>query len=189
MCLVHDPRPSNSYGQLYTVQCLGNMTDGRITVYNNQPIDILMRVSILIWFNKDSSFENDKALRKFAFRVSGDEFISSCFIMDSSHCILLPNIKYFNLRTINNNVFYINILNVYAGCQEQHQGWRVSVVRLWGWQMFYWQTWNSRYWFVSIEITFKISNNLFLMKEEDFIDGNEEQNDNMALKNWRSYRL
>lgn len=45
MCLVHDPRPSNPYGHPYTVHCLGNMTDGRPTIYNNQPIEMLMKVT------------------------------------------------------------------------------------------------------------------------------------------------
>uniref|UniRef100_A0A2P2I6B0 Bleomycin hydrolase n=2 Tax=Hirondellea gigas TaxID=1518452 RepID=A0A2P2I6B0_9CRUS len=45
VCLVNDPRPSNAYGRPYTVFCLGNMTDGRPTVYNNQPIETLMKVA------------------------------------------------------------------------------------------------------------------------------------------------
>ncbi|KAF2362343.1 Peptidase C1B bleomycin hydrolase [Trinorchestia longiramus] len=45
VCLVNDPRPENKYGELYSVNCLGNMSDGRITVYNNQPIKTLMKAS------------------------------------------------------------------------------------------------------------------------------------------------
>lgn len=47
MCLVHDPRPSNPFGRPYTVHCLGNMTDGRPTIYNNQPIEMLMKVRLI----------------------------------------------------------------------------------------------------------------------------------------------
>ena len=33
-----DPRPENPVGKTYTVDCLGNVIGGRLTVYNNQPI-------------------------------------------------------------------------------------------------------------------------------------------------------
>ena len=42
VCLVSDPRPHNSYGQTYTVDCLGNMVGGNPVIYNNQHIDVLM---------------------------------------------------------------------------------------------------------------------------------------------------
>ncbi|KAH9631361.1 hypothetical protein HF086_012149 [Spodoptera exigua] len=42
VCLVSDPRQSNPFGQLYTLQCLGNVVGGRQTAYNNQPIETLM---------------------------------------------------------------------------------------------------------------------------------------------------
>ncbi|XP_015176808.1 PREDICTED: bleomycin hydrolase [Polistes dominula] len=44
VCLVTDPRPSNPYGKLYTVDCLGNVVDGRSTLYNNQPPELLMKL-------------------------------------------------------------------------------------------------------------------------------------------------
>ncbi|GBP83072.1 Bleomycin hydrolase [Eumeta japonica] len=43
VCLVSDPRDSNPFGRLYSLQCLGNVVGGRPTAYNNQPIDILMQ--------------------------------------------------------------------------------------------------------------------------------------------------
>ncbi|CAG9791283.1 unnamed protein product [Diatraea saccharalis] len=43
VCLVSDPRESNPFGQLYTLQCLGNVVGGRQTAYNNQPIDVLIK--------------------------------------------------------------------------------------------------------------------------------------------------
>ncbi|XP_055382237.1 bleomycin hydrolase isoform X2 [Condylostylus longicornis] len=42
ICLVTDPRPSNHYGQAYTVECLGNVVGGRPVLYNNQPVELLM---------------------------------------------------------------------------------------------------------------------------------------------------
>ncbi|KAK3859952.1 hypothetical protein Pcinc_033966 [Petrolisthes cinctipes] len=42
VCLVNDPRPDNTYGKVYTVDCLGNMVGGKQTIYNNQPVNILM---------------------------------------------------------------------------------------------------------------------------------------------------
>ena len=38
ICLVTDPRPENPVGKTYTVDGLGNVIGGRLTVYNNQPI-------------------------------------------------------------------------------------------------------------------------------------------------------
>lgn len=44
VCLVTDPRPTNPYGKAYTVDCLGNVVGGRATVYNNQPVELLMNL-------------------------------------------------------------------------------------------------------------------------------------------------
>ncbi|KAF5904386.1 bleomycin hydrolase, partial [Clarias magur] len=60
VCLVNDPRPQNPFGKLYTVEYLGNMVSGRITRYNNQPIDVLKRAAAAsikegeaVWFGCD----------------------------------------------------------------------------------------------------------------------------------------
>lgn len=45
VCLVTDPRPKNAYGHVYTVDCLGNMVGGRPTIYNNQPVEMLMNLA------------------------------------------------------------------------------------------------------------------------------------------------
>lgn len=37
-----DPRETNQYGKAYTVDCLGNMVDGRKCIYNNQPVKLLI---------------------------------------------------------------------------------------------------------------------------------------------------
>lgn len=44
ICLVTDPRPTNPFGKIYTVDCLGNVVGGRPTTYNNQPVELLMKV-------------------------------------------------------------------------------------------------------------------------------------------------
>ncbi|XP_066968341.1 bleomycin hydrolase [Macrobrachium rosenbergii] len=44
VCLVTDPRPDNPYSKAYTVDCLGNMVGGRKTIYNNQPVELLMNL-------------------------------------------------------------------------------------------------------------------------------------------------
>lgn len=44
MCLVNDPRPTSSYEQAYTVDCLGNIVGGRPVLYNNQPVDLLLKM-------------------------------------------------------------------------------------------------------------------------------------------------
>ncbi|CAG9559019.1 unnamed protein product [Danaus chrysippus] len=71
VCLVSDPRSSNPFGALYTLQCLGNVVGGRETAYNNQPIETLMQVvaeSIkggeAVWFGSEVSkrFERKNGL-------------------------------------------------------------------------------------------------------------------------------
>jgi len=44
ICLVTDPRPGNPYGKLYTVDYLGNVVGGNNTRYNNQPVELLMKL-------------------------------------------------------------------------------------------------------------------------------------------------
>ncbi|XP_066455685.1 bleomycin hydrolase [Eleutherodactylus coqui] len=60
ICLVNDPRPQNPFGKLYTVQYLGNMTEGRKTLYNNQSIEVLKKLAAAsikdgeaVWFGCD----------------------------------------------------------------------------------------------------------------------------------------
>lgn len=62
VCLVTDPRPSNEYGKAYTVDCLGNVVGGRRCIYNNQPVELLMKLaaaSIMegeaVWFGCEVS--------------------------------------------------------------------------------------------------------------------------------------
>jgi len=62
VCLVTDPRPSNSYEQGYTVDCLGNVVNGRPVFYNNQPVDLLLdmvvksiRAGEPVWFGCEVS--------------------------------------------------------------------------------------------------------------------------------------
>ncbi|XP_008205982.1 bleomycin hydrolase isoform X1 [Nasonia vitripennis] len=44
VCLVTDPRTTNPFGKIYTVDCLGNVVGGRPTIYNNQPPELLMKL-------------------------------------------------------------------------------------------------------------------------------------------------
>ena len=61
ICLVSDPRPENPYGKLYSVEFLGNVVGGKRTVYNNQPIETLMKIASEsltkrqepVWFGAD----------------------------------------------------------------------------------------------------------------------------------------
>lgn len=62
ICLVTDPRPNNPPGKTYTVDCLGNVIGGRQTIYNNQPIEVLMELAAKsiqagepVWFGCDVS--------------------------------------------------------------------------------------------------------------------------------------
>jgi len=57
VCLIHDPRPKNPYGRAYTVEYLGNIALGKKTIYNNQPMDLLLslvakqiKASEPVWF-------------------------------------------------------------------------------------------------------------------------------------------
>lgn len=44
VCLMTDPRPTNKYDEMYTVDCLGNVVGGRSVLYNNQPVELLMEM-------------------------------------------------------------------------------------------------------------------------------------------------
>ncbi len=62
ICLVSDPRPQNPVGKTYTVDCLGNMVEGRKTIYCNQPIETLIELTAKaiqeghpVWFGCDVS--------------------------------------------------------------------------------------------------------------------------------------
>ncbi|XP_046979472.1 bleomycin hydrolase isoform X1 [Schistocerca americana] len=44
VCLVTDPRSTSPYGKAYTVDFLGNMVGGRRIIYNNQPVELLMKL-------------------------------------------------------------------------------------------------------------------------------------------------
>ncbi|XP_072028953.1 bleomycin hydrolase-like [Amphiura filiformis] len=65
ICLVNDPRPSNTYNKVYTVEFLGNMVGGRQTLYNNQPISVLKKLAAesiksgeAVWFGCDVGKHN-----------------------------------------------------------------------------------------------------------------------------------
>lgn len=45
ICLVNDPRENNKFGQAYTIDLLGNVVGGRPIIYNNQPIELLMKLA------------------------------------------------------------------------------------------------------------------------------------------------
>ncbi|XP_077578503.1 bleomycin hydrolase [Stigmatopora nigra] len=60
ICLVNDPRPQNTFEKLYSVEYLGNMVEGRKTLYNNQPIQLLKKAAAdsikegeAVWFGCD----------------------------------------------------------------------------------------------------------------------------------------
>ncbi|KAM4700807.1 bleomycin hydrolase [Discoglossus pictus] len=60
VCLVNDPRPQNTFGKVYTVEFLGNMLEGRKTLYNNQPVEVLKKLAAAsikdgeaVWFGCD----------------------------------------------------------------------------------------------------------------------------------------
>jgi aminopeptidase C len=44
--LVHDPRPHNPYGHLYTVEYLNNMVNSPLVLYINQPASELKRLAL-----------------------------------------------------------------------------------------------------------------------------------------------
>ena len=69
VCLVHDPRPSNRFGQTFTVAYLGNVVGGEPVLYLNVDIqtmkDIAMRTLLdgePVWFGCDCSKQIDRDL-------------------------------------------------------------------------------------------------------------------------------
>lgn len=62
VCLVTDPRPTSSYDQAYTVDCLGNVVGGRPVLYNNQSVELLLamvtkslKAGEAVWFGCEVS--------------------------------------------------------------------------------------------------------------------------------------
>ena len=55
VCVVNDPRPSSPYNKMYTVQYLGNMVNGDLTLYNNQPVEVLKQLAAAAIKNGDVS--------------------------------------------------------------------------------------------------------------------------------------
>jgi len=60
LCLVNDPRPSNAYYKLYTVDFLGNLVEGGLTLYINLPVEKLKEFAAksikegeAVWFGCD----------------------------------------------------------------------------------------------------------------------------------------
>lgn len=46
VCLVTDPRETSPYGRSFTIDCLGNMLEGRNIMYINQPVEVLMELAV-----------------------------------------------------------------------------------------------------------------------------------------------
>ncbi|XP_064620531.1 bleomycin hydrolase-like [Lineus longissimus] len=60
VCIVNDPRTQNPYNEMYTVEYLGNMLGGNLTLYLNQPIENLktfaadaIKQNEAVWFGCD----------------------------------------------------------------------------------------------------------------------------------------
>ncbi|XP_014673450.1 PREDICTED: bleomycin hydrolase-like isoform X2 [Priapulus caudatus] len=60
VCIVNDPRPTNPYNKMYTVDYLNNMAGSNIVLYNNQPIEVLRKLAMesiksneAVWFGCD----------------------------------------------------------------------------------------------------------------------------------------
>jgi len=66
VCLVHDPREAHPYGKVYTVDLLGNTVGGRMTIYNNQPIELLMQVASESISNGEAVWFGCEVAKRFA---------------------------------------------------------------------------------------------------------------------------
>ena len=79
-----DPRPENPVGKTYTVDGLGNVIGGRLTVYNNQPIGNFKE-----WMPKKYRTSSHKKLAS-----HGDELKCSKSPLFSGQCIVC--LKYYS---------------------------------------------------------------------------------------------
>lgn len=66
VCLVHDPRESHPYGQVYTVDLLGNTVGGKMTIYNNQPIELLIQATVDSISNGEAVWFGCEVAKRFA---------------------------------------------------------------------------------------------------------------------------
>jgi len=69
VCLVHDPRPSSSFGRTFTVAYLGNVIGGEPVKYLNVDIDMMKKIAMRtildgqpVWFGCDCSKQMDRDL-------------------------------------------------------------------------------------------------------------------------------
>jgi len=67
VCVVNDPRPSSGYGQMLTVDHLGNVVGGRPIAYLNAPADVLSSLVVkslqdgrVCWFGCDVAKQFDR---------------------------------------------------------------------------------------------------------------------------------
>ncbi|XP_067130032.1 bleomycin hydrolase [Centruroides vittatus] len=79
VCIVNDPRPVNSYGKSYTVDCLGNMVGGRLTMYNNQPIETLIELATESIQNKEAVWFGSEVSQRLALKVGLEDMVTHNF--------------------------------------------------------------------------------------------------------------
>lgn len=61
-----DPRPTSPYGRAFTVDCLGNVVGGRPIVYNNQPVELLMKLAAESIKNNEAVWFGCEVAKRFA---------------------------------------------------------------------------------------------------------------------------
>ncbi|XP_008554962.1 bleomycin hydrolase [Microplitis demolitor] len=66
VCLVTDPRLSNPFGHLYSVDCLGNVMGGRKTLYNNQPAELLLSLTAKSIKQNEAVWFGCEVIKRFA---------------------------------------------------------------------------------------------------------------------------
>lgn len=66
MCLVTDPRTTSPYGRSFTIDCLGNMEEGRKIIYINQPVELLMSLAAKSVRNNEAVWFGCQVGKRFA---------------------------------------------------------------------------------------------------------------------------
>ena len=66
MCIVNDPRPQNPYNKLYTVEYLGNMTNGKPVIYVNKPIKELKELAVKTIVDEGTVSKNHLCIETFS---------------------------------------------------------------------------------------------------------------------------
>lgn len=121
VCIVSDPRETNPYGNAYSVDLLGNVVGGRKTIYNNQPIETLMNLTVKSIEKGDPVWFGCEVSKRFSVKPGVHHL--TMYVLILSGCKYLLHIV-LNLSQLFDKLYFYNFSHDYKsvfGC-DVHLG-------------------------------------------------------------------